>query len=146
MSAGARRLEGACGSFAPLAGAALYADAPSLVALADALEDSVEATLELAEPPPERVELAPIAQLRVQRVTSGSLIITSDQTDIAFRGGEQALALLAQTLRNLAQTPMARSDRAQPHVDLEYFTGHAFLAEESMWVSVYLVGSPIDGR
>jgi hypothetical protein len=46
--------------------------------------------------------------------------------------------MLGATLENLAlesgvEGPIPR------HVDLEYFPGHSFLAERSMWLSVFLL-------
>lgn len=54
-------------------------------------------------------------------------------------GSERARTKLAETLRNLARTPIRGDEQVRAHVDLEYFPGHDFLAEESIWMSVYIV-------
>jgi hypothetical protein len=90
-------------------------------------------------PPPESVvETSALRAIRVLAEGGGPIELRASGNTIVIAGGSDALGKLAATLENLAVTPQPAGEVSR-HVDLEYFPGHGFLSETSMWMTVTLL-------
>jgi hypothetical protein len=77
------------------------------------------------------------------------VVRSSDEGVLEFAGGPDARDKLAGTLTNLARASELPSGPVRRHADIEYFAGHPFLAEASMWVTILLTedsGTPPQGE
>ena len=71
------------------------------------------------------------------------LEITRDGTTIQLRGNGSSLQAVAASLRNLASMePRPSVNAVRPHVDLEYFEGHEFLAPSAHGLTIALEEPP----
>jgi len=113
--------------------------ARGLHAIADWLRREPSIDIELMTPPQEVIEVAPLRVLRLTPIAEGKICIRAESDVLEVRGGPEARHQLAETLINLALSAGDPAGAVVRHVDLEYFPGHYFLAEDSMWVTVVLL-------
>jgi hypothetical protein len=135
---GLRVLAGAYASLTADNGIALYGSAESLRSLASIIRNGAPTDINLSAPPEEVLEEGPLRTIRLLAGDDGpvDLRVTGEAIEIA--GGASAMAKLAASLENLADTP-AFGGEVPRHVDLEYFPGHSFLHERSTWMTVTLL-------
>src|SRR3989442_14724400 len=75
--------------------------------------------------------------VRIVHLAEGALVFRSSEEGVLeFAVGPDARDKLAKTLTNLSLSS-APSGPVRRHVDLEYFLGHPFLADTSMWVTIF---------
>ena len=136
-----RSLDGAYGSVADPDGIALYGSASSLQALATAIRAEDPAEFVLATPPDEIVEARrlDVIRIRVERDRAVELRVNEGAVEIV--GAPASLSKLAATLENLAEEDPFLGIVSR-HVDIEHFPGHAWLAQESSWMTVTLLAVP----
>src|SRR6266508_113715 len=81
---------------------------------------------------------AEIVALSIRRSDAPIVIREVRDGVVVFTGTEALLDRLAAGLENLAATPASEGPVLR-HIDVEYFPGHPFLAEESQWMTVMLL-------
>jgi hypothetical protein len=133
-----KELAGAYASLAEPEGIRLYGSAEALREVARLLGQKSPAETRLAAPPADVVEVRAIRTVRVLPADAGPIELRSNEDAIEIAGGIAARRNLAATFENLAGTPQVSSPVPR-HVDLEYFPGHSFLSEDSMWMTIFLV-------
>jgi hypothetical protein len=130
-------LVGAHGSFVPPDGARLDASRHELRRLATFVRGGSATEIKLAPPPERLTEPDAIRAIRVLAHEDGPVSLRrATGSDIEIVGGTTARGRLANTLDNLADSPPTETSVTR-HINLEYFPGHEFLSEQSMWITVY---------
>ena len=126
----------AYGSYAAPGGARLHASPSALRQLAAFVRDGSATEIVLRPPPEGLTESGAISGIRVLADDDGPVSLRAVGSEIEIVGDATARGHLASTLENLADSPPTGTSVTR-HVDLEYFPGHGFLSETSMWISVY---------
>jgi hypothetical protein len=138
-----RELPGAYGSFADPNGVRLYGSGEAFRTLAQLVKSGSQVEVELDAPPERVVEAGPVRVLRLLAARDGPIQLTASGDTTEISGGLDARGKLAATLENLAiGSASYREQDATPvsrHVDLEYFAGHGWLDEGSMWATLILL-------
>jgi len=142
MSTGSDLLS-AYASFAHPDGVALYGSQTALRTLANLLRQSGSFDLAMGAPPAEATEEGPVRAIRIVDASSEEpVVIRRSDGIVEIVGGLPARRRLADALDNLAQLTDRLGGPVRPHVDLEYFPGHGFLTEDSMWMTASLIAEP----
>jgi len=131
-------LVGAYASLARNNGIALYGSAESLRELASVIRAGGLTDIGLSAPPDDALEVAPLRGIRVLTGDREPVELRAIGEVIEMAGGSDALNKLAATFENLAAAPEL-GGLVPRHVDLEYFPGHGFLGEGSVWMTVTLL-------
>jgi hypothetical protein len=110
--------------------------------MANRLRTASPTELVLATPPHEVAESGAVEAIRLLAGSEGAVVVRASREAVVVSGDNHALGVLADTLDNLAATPQPLGGVIR-HVDLEYFPGHGFLGENSMWMTVYLLSEEV---
>lgn len=138
VTAEPRNLIAAYASLVDPDGIAFYGSAQTLRELAQLLDNGSPIDIALAEAPRDVVEGGAIRGLLILPASEGPLELRANNEVIEIAGGLAERRMLASTLENLALEPPDEGPVPR-HVDLEYFDGHSFLGESSMWMSLFLL-------
>jgi hypothetical protein len=119
-------------------GIAVYGTAESLRRLASCIRSAGVAGL-----PPPPAEVIEAESLQAMRVVSahGSVELRVVGQAIEVVGDSDSRAKLAASVESLAADDPFGGVVAR-HIDVEYFPGHGFLAENSAWMTVTLLATP----
>lgn len=136
-------LAGAYGSFAPGGGIGLYGTPIAFRRLAALVRQTSGKAVMLDPAPAGVLEEAQVSGIACTDVPGQPVDVRRRDGRVEVTGGAVARDMLAETLENLADAEDRLDDVIPPHVDLEYFEGHGFLAPTSMWMTVLLTRDPL---